>query len=269
MVKKLIKKPVFYMTLIILILIVSRHFLNARKAFYMPDYPYSAITDGKDIFKYTGLSPSGAEEMIKAGREDDVKKLNRLYFEKPGIKKQYILFPVTAEDKITSDLPPLAPVKKGDILVSFSTYTLDWRHGHIALALTDGGEMCLEHISAGKKSVITKGKKWNRYSNFVLLRYPDEKTAAMAANYALSKLEGVPYSIFAGIKVKDKSGYEKADSSHCSHIVWQAYKAVGADLDSNGGRLVTPHDIAMSPKLKTVQIYGVNPQEYKDRILTQ
>ncbi len=56
-------------------------------------------------------------------------------------------------------------------------------------------------------------------------------------------------------------------SSHCSHIVWQAYMAAGCDIDSDKGFVVTPKDIAMSDELKIVQIFGINPKEYKDRFL--
>ena len=272
MAKKIIKNPLIYIAVAIILIITARHIKNSANTFYTPSWDYCETGVGssaEDIFKYTGLSYAAAKEMMQNQRQKDIELLNKMYFEKPGIKKQYILFPITAEEKITSTPPPLAPLKKGDILVSFSTHTLDWRHGHIALVLTDGGEFMLEHISMGKKSVITKGKKWNKYANFVVLRHYDKETADAAANYALAKLEGVPYSILAGLNSKDKSAMEDIDTSHCSHIVWQAYKALGTDLDSNKGKVVTPHDIAMSDELKIVQIYGVNPKEYKDRVLTQ
>lgn len=272
MIKKLFSKKSFWLIAIILVILVIRHIVNIENSFYVPDYPFknvSVASDNEDIFRYTGLSPVAAEEMIKNGRESDFKLLNKMYFKKPEIKKQYILFPITAEEKLTGDFPPLAPIKKGDILVSFSTHTLDWRHGHIALALTDGADYLLEHISVGNKSVITRHKKWNEYGNFVVLRHPDEELSSKAVTYAVAKLGGVPYSIFAGIKKKDKSKLDSVDSSHCSHIVWQAYMAVGEDLDSNKGPIVTPMDIAMSEKLKVVQIYGLNPQKYQSRILLQ
>ena len=39
---------------------------------------------------------------------------------------------------------------------------------------------------------------------------------------------------------------------YCSELVWQAYKALGTDLDSNGGFVVSPDDIARSPYLTVV-----------------
>ena len=41
--------------------------------------------------------------------------------------------------------------------------------------------------------------------------------------------------------------------------MWQAYFNFGYDLDSNGGAIVVPKDIATSPLLEVVQVYGFDP----------
>ena len=122
-------------------------------------------------------------------------------------------------------------------------------------------------MSVGNTTVLSHAQKWGSYPAFAVLRYPDEKTAKKAAEFAKEKLTDVPYSIFAGLIEKDKSKNEEISSSHCSHIVWQAYKAVGADLDSNGGKIVTPKDLAKSKKLKLVQIFGLNPKEFNGSLM--
>ena len=76
----------------------------------------------------------------------------------------------------------------------------------------------------------------------------------------------IEYSLFAGITDKDMSDNDKIDS-HCAHIVWQAYKAAGKDIDKDGGIIVTPNDIATCKDLEVVQIYGIDPEDYSDRIL--
>ena len=48
-------------------------------------------------------------------------------------------------------------------------------------------------------------------------------------------------------------------ATHCSHLVWQAYKHFGYDIDSDGGPLVTCNDIARSDLLEVVQVYGFDP----------
>ena len=184
----------------------------------------------------------------------------------PDFKKNYIAYPVTAEERNTKQYTPFVPLKKGDILVTFNTQTLDWRHGHLGLVLNDSGTALLEHMAIGEVSCVTDAFYWGKYPAFIVLRYFDEKVSEKAANYAQENLVGAPYSIFSGIVKKDKTGEEKP-TSHCSHIVWQAYKSQGADIDKNGGLIVTPRDIAMSDDLQVVQIYGLNPKDYTSRIL--
>ena len=54
-----------------------------------------------------------------------------------------------------------------------------------------------------------------------------------------------------------KSSENPLQGTHCAHLVWYAYKQFGYDLDSDGGRIVTPRDLYESPMLEIVQIYGM------------
>lgn len=266
MVKKIFKSRTFYILLIISLILFIRHIICEKNSYYMPKYEFVKITadsTDEEIFKYSGLSGKAAEEMDK----ESLEFLNKLYFKKPKIKKNYILFPFTAEEKVQRRSTPIVPLKNGDILITFNTATLDWRHGHAAIVTDEKRGIMLEHMSIGNNSALSYASKWRKYPHFAVLRHPDEKLASSAAEYANKHLTDIPYSIFAGIVKKDKSDEEKIKSSHCSHIVWQAYKAVGEDIDQNGGIIVTPKDIAMSDKLRVVQIFGLNPEKYKDRIL--
>lgn len=47
----------------------------------------------------------------------------------------------------------------------------------------------------------------------------------------------------------------------CSHVLWYAFKQFGINLDSNGGLLVMPRDIARSPHLELVQNFGFDPEK--------
>lgn len=47
--------------------------------------------------------------------------------------------------------------------------------------------------------------------------------------------------------------------TQCAHLIWAAFAAYGYDADSDGGWLVTPRDLALSPLFEVVQIYGVDP----------
>lgn len=271
--KKLNKRRLCTIILLITVLMVIRHYFNLSEAFYEPDYPLTDLSslvrkenlsaaDFRLIFKQTGVSPLAAKEYIKTGDYVFLEQLNKLYFNAPTFHKDYIVFPITAQETNSEQLTPLVDLKKGDILITFNTHTFDWRHGHCGIVLDDEGAFILEHMSVGETSCVTKAKQWGRYPAFAVLRHPDEKTAIKAAEYAYEKLLGIDYNVFAGIIKKDKSDQDKPDSSHCAHIVWQAYMAAGTDIDSNKGPIVLPKDIMNSQSLRAVQIFGINPDEY-------
>jgi len=269
MIKKLLKSRILYIIIIILIVLMVRHKINLENSYFIPYNKSKTVTKNDtadEIFSKTGISYSAAKEMIDSGDFDTVKKINSLYLSNIDVIRNYVFFPFTVEEKMSKSVP-MAPVKKGDILVTFSTHTVDWRHGHMALVTNSDEGIVLEHLSVGHRSTFSSIKNWSKYRNFAILRYPDEEKAKEAADYAQKNLINIPYSMFAGIIKKDKSNEENINLSHCSHIVWQAYKAVGVELDSNKGPLVIPKDIAMSEKLKVVQIFGLDPKYYKDRIL--
>ncbi len=254
-----------------------RHFYNKTKAFY--EVPYEKIDiseivrkenisddDYMMIFRQTGVSPYAIREIIQEQNFPLLERLNDLYFEKPKIESNYIAYPITAEEINKTRKTPLVNLKDGDILVSFNTHTFDWRHGHCGIVIDAKNDILLEHMSLGSTSCLTKISDWGRYPGFLVLRYDDESIASRASLYAKENLLNVNYNIFAGLIKKDKSDEIPIDGSHCSHIVWQAYKTLGIDLDSNNGMIVTPKDISMSDSLKVVQIYGIDPEKYFKRL---
>ncbi len=266
---KIFKSKVFWIIIILALVLGLRHVINRSRVFYVPEYEFEKVTEdmaSNKMFELTGLSPQAVNELKEQGDFKKVETLNELYFKKPDSERNYIAYPITAEEKNTKQQTPLAPLKDGDILATFNTHTLDWRHGHIAIVTDAATGTILEHLAIGQLSSYGYAPYWGEYPAFAVLRYPDEAKAKEAAEYAEEHLLDVPYSIFAGIIKKDKSDETSIESSHCSHIVWQAYKAVGVDLDQNGGFVVTPRDVAMSQKLEVVQIFGLDPKDYKDRL---
>jgi len=61
--------------------------------------------------------------------------------------------------------------------------------------------------------------------------------------------------------ILSKKNQKNPNRTHCAHLVWRAFKQFGIDLDSNGGKIVKPQDIANSPHLEVVQIYGFHPEK--------
>ena len=270
-------KKLIYALAVFLIVIVIYHLYSQSLSFYEIRYPKQDISEvlEKDsltesdymlIFEQTGVSPGAAKTLIEKGKTKLLENMNDLYFEEPEIKNVYIAYPVTVSESNKSYTVPFADIKKGDILVTFNTHTLDWRHGHCAIVTDEKNGVLLEHMSIGNPSCTTNIRYWSDYPGFVVLRYPDEAVAEKAAEYAEKHLVGIDYNVLAGAFKKDKTG-EEEPSSQCAHIVWQAYKAAGVDIDSSWDPFVIPRDIAMSDKLNVVQIYGIKPDRYKDRIL--
>jgi len=156
----------------------------------------------------------------------------------------------------------LAPVHEGYILVTKSSHTYGWRNGHAALVVDAANGKTLESVVLGRNSSIQNIEKWTNYPNFMVLRprgatYEEMRKVAMTA---LELLHDIPYDLTVGIFSPKYADRDKIKGTHCSHLIWQAYMYHGYDLDSDGGMLVTPKDIANSPELEVVQVYGVDPR---------
>ncbi len=158
--------------------------------------------------------------------------------------------------------PPLVGVQAGDILLSFSTYTLGWNHGHAALVLDEN--TILESMSIGTNSKISDINTWRRYSDYVVLRpkTDDIDTGTDVAKYAKDELIDLPYNLFSGIFTGNSDGKNNAQ---CAYIVWYAWEEFGVNLDGDGGIIVTPHDILMSENVELVQVFGINPEIFNDK----
>ncbi len=270
------KKRAALFFLIFALAIIVWHIIVANTAIYTPNYEKEDIAeliksdilsdaDYMKIYEQTGVSPYAARELISSGDYETLLSLNEMYFNEQEIEKNFIAYPITLEERNKEQKTPIADLQKGDILITFNTHTMGWRHGHCAIVLDEYGNTLLEHMSIGETSCTTSPISWKKYPAFVVLRHKDKALAEKAADYARENLVEIPYDILAGVINKDKTG-EENPSSHCSHIVWQAYKSQGVDLDNNKGIFVTPRDISLSDELEVVQIYGMNPKNYTSRI---
>ncbi|WP_305768673.1 hypothetical protein [Candidatus Epulonipiscium viviparus] len=150
----------------------------------------------------------------------------------------------------------LAPYQNGDIFLTKSTYTFNWRHGHAGIVVDAANGYVLESFSPGSVSRLQKAENWEYYTTFKMLR-PVGKTNAflddVAAN-AIATLSGIPYNILAF-----KHSKKPPNITHCAHIIWQAYIPFKMNIDSNRGLFVSPQDIAKSDLLEPLQVFGFDP----------
>ena len=226
------------------------------------------------LYRQTGLSAQGISRLER-------RYTNKDEFLRAALAYQDALFDdydfshevigsVSSRDVLAqngvSRYAPLCPLENGDILVSSSCHTFGWRHGHAALVIDAQSGRVLESVTVGVNSSITyDGAEWfQSCASFLLLRlkddYRDRVDPAQVAVSAVKTLNDIPYSLTVGIFRKKDQG-ERPRATQCSHLVWQAYKNFGIDLDANGGGLVSSQDLANSGYLEVVQAFGFDPDQ--------
>lgn len=267
-------KIFFGVLLLFLFSLSVLNFVCEKGAYFTPDYDKkdisyvfeNEITDDEYIFlrEQTGLSKTAVDNILKEENAKELlKDFQKQNFTKHNFKCKYLFFPVTKEERITGDgnnarlsLPKL---KDGDILITKSTHTLFFRHGHVGLVTdSDSGEI-LEAMCLGTHSLYNDISKWEKYPCLAVLRPKNlsEEKIAEVVKFAKYKLFDKRYSFTAGFFEND----EEIARTHCSHLVWKAYESVGINLDSDGGLLVLPDDILNSDELEIIWSYGINTKK--------
>ncbi len=217
------------------------------------------------IFQQTGLGKSAVLD-IKEQAEDFVFEIEKFQKQKLSplhYRQDFLFFPTTTAEQLEEEngvdrrleIPPL---RDGDILITKSTKTLLYRHGHGALVLDAEKGLTIEALMIGSPSEILKVDLWRYYPTLMVLRAKNVnlENIQKTVDYAKEELYHVPYRLTTGLIKKDKSDFETVDGTHCAHLVWQAFKQAGVDIDADGGWLVTPHDIAESHELEIVFSFG-------------
>ncbi len=221
-------------------------------------------SDYQIIYEQTGIARPIVEELKSLPEfEEQIIAFQNTYFSAFKITFEY-LTPVTRQDYIIGEnqeaLPgfELAPYRNGYIFLNKSTHTMNWRHGHAGIVIDAKRGKLLESIHPGTISMEQDVSKWLYFPTFKMMRLKNTTQTQLdeIALYASSTLRDLPYNIFA-----DKNQGESPKDTHCSLLVWQAFKPFGFDLDATGGILVSPQNIADSPLLETLQIVGFNPNK--------
>lgn len=254
-----------------------------RTAPFVPDYPREDLgpillqhrlenEDYRILFLQTGLGRSAVDRLLDAGAAGVARILEtqEAFFRPPKVVCEPLFGPFVKEDHLeTPDGerawgPPISDLRPGDILLTYSTHSLGWRHGHAGLVVdTARGGSTLEAVLVGTDSAVADAGHWRDYSNYVVLRLREMTPELQKdlADYALEHLDGVPYRLTSGLSGLKEPG-DGAFGVQCSYLVWYAFQHFGYDLDSDGGRLVTVNDLARSPLLEPIQLYGLDPRTW-------
>ena len=233
-------------------------------------------SDYQTLFLQTGLGRSAVDRLLSAGEAGRaaIRQIQATFFADYTITCDPLLGWFTREDHLkdasgqTVYAPELVDLQPGDILITLSTHSLGWRHGHAGLVVeTEDGLAALECVVLGTNSRVVSLDHWRNYSNVAVLRVKglDAEGRKEAADYAMEHLLDIPYHLSAGFlgpKAPDPDSFYFG--LQCSYLVWYAWNAMGYDLDSDGGRLASSYDLLHSDLLEVVQLYGMDPRLFLD-----
>jgi len=272
------------LSLVILVLLIMTFLsvttrITEQYAHISPPYPKTDIShvlakdtfneeDYKLLFYQTGLGKPAIDELkeMSGNFAETVLKFQDNFFRKIDFICEKNS-PISREESVIDNNgnyiagTDIASIHNGYILLTKSSHTYGWRNGHAALVIDAARGKTLESVVLGTKSCIQSIDKWTNYPNFILMRPKNVPLDLLEeiAQSASEILRDVDYDLFTGIFSLKNKKPGNVNGTYCSHLVWQAFKFFGIDLDSDGGIIVTPKDIAKSPYLEIVQVYGVDP----------
>jgi uncharacterized protein YycO len=191
-----------------------------------------------------------------SGREQ-ILAIQRQFFAAPATVCAELFGLLVREDRLAPDEngqpvwgPPMPTLEDGDVLLTYATHSMGWRHGHAGLVVDAAGQKVLEAVVIGSDAAVTNLGHWRSYSNYLVLRLREKSPELQSelTTWALEHLEGVPYRLFSGLlgpKAPDPGlpGF----GVQCAHLIWYAFQQFSYDVDADGGRLVTVDDLARSP----------------------
>ena len=241
-----------------------------KKGVWSPDYQMVALDEILEkseftdedyalLYRQTGLTKLGVDGLMEDNQKNKIKLIQERYFSKKSIRYDPIL-PYVAVGYL-SDYGVLCELENGDIIVSASTSVAGIRVGHAALVVDGAQGIVLESLQIGYDSSFADAVSETEMTTYMVLRptgIPVEIRESVA-KYAFNELVGIPYNQIVGLIPKKYQ--EEITSTQCSHLCWYAYMKFGYDLDSNGGIFVAPKDLANSPYLEVVQIFGFDPEK--------
>lgn len=206
------------------------------------------------ILRQTGLGRAAADRLRDGSA---LLKYQAVYFADTEYECVHTT-PVSFEEYVPVPKAEIVTVEDGDILVTTASHILSWRNGHAAIVTDAEKGRTLEAVVIGSNTAFQSLSKWEAYPNFKVLRLKNATAEERAeiADAAEEFLGNKPYNFLVGVFPRKYTPLEDVYGTQCAHLVWLAYASFGYDIDSDGGMIVTPKDIAESGLLELVQTYG-------------
>ena len=280
----------FYLLGVVLLIVALMILLQTVVAHiappFTPDYPrqnlsellkrpYLSDADYETLLLQTGLARPAIDELRGQGPVGDAQiiSVQDSFWANHELNCLKLLTYFTMEDRMTEGNgetaygPPPTALQNGDVLLTFSTHTFGWRHGHAGIVVDAEQGITLEAAVMGSNSQYMEVNHWRDYSNFMVLRLRDmtPELRQELTNYCIESLHDIPYHLTSGI-FGEKAPAADANmfGVQCAYLVWYAYQHFGYDIDGDGGAIVTVNDLATSPLFEVVQIYGMDPREWSN-----
>jgi uncharacterized protein YycO len=214
--------------------------------------------DYATLYAQTGLTQIGIDRCLSHGSNGKkrILAIQKDFFTAHTVRNDFYA-PYVCTDFIDGEMTACY-LENGDILVSASTHVSSWRIGHAGLVTDSSFNEVLQASAYGETSAVGSLADFTDRVNFMIFSpKADTETKNNVAQYAKENLLGKTYDVTVGV-LTDKDNVEK---TQCSHIIWYAYKQFGIDIDCDGGKVVTPRNIANSTELELVQVFGFDIQK--------
>lgn len=218
----------------------------------------SSEEDYDKIYLQTGLTKIGVDRVMREGGRKKMLTIQRDFFAEHKVINDWFA-PYICTDRLQGKGIECAPLENGDILVTSSTHIGSWRMGHAGIVTSGRLGRVLQATAYGETSYNGYTTDFSTRVNFMILTPKNKEIAAKAAAFANENLLDLHYDVTVGIL--SKKNPKTIKNTQCAHLVWYAFKQFGIDLDSDGGPLVTPKDIANSDELELVQVFGIDPKK--------
>ncbi len=217
--------------------------------------------DYEILFRQTGLTRIGIDDFLANDDIGEILRIQNYFFEEPKYFCDIFHICVGMFEKYTGRYPT-AILKDGDIIVSPATYISFIELSHAAIVVNATGGYIAEAYGYGTNLSTCTVSSFFVYPAFVILRpKAGEEIGSAAADYVKENMLGTPYDLLTGIF--EEKAPDPLKTTHCSHLPWYAYYKQGVDIDSNGGKIVTPNDILYSDELEVVQVFGMDINKFK------
>ncbi len=213
------------------------------------------------LYYQTGLTRIGVDRVLARCTVYDILSYKEAYFDTYSNIDDG--FAPLMNAVYTDRFALLAPLEPGDIIVTSATRFALWDVGHSSIVIDGDTNEVIEAATIGSPSAVAAAGDFEERPDFMVLRPKlDDDVIARILTYTEENLLGLKYDPTVG--VLSPKYKENLTATQCAHIIWYAFMSEGIDIDSDGGLIVTPEDIAKSDVFELVQVFGFDPDKLWD-----